>query len=92
MASFTYTGVAQPILLALPITVGATTFAGGSGTLTITVTPGITAIDANVGSKSYNNAIGDSSLVIAFTASGDYLVTLSAPGFKAQNIYVRVNP
>lgn len=92
MASFTYTGVAQPILLALPITVGASTFSGSSGTLVITCTPFVTEINANVGDKVYTKPFADGSLSIAFTASGDYLVTLSAPGFKAQNIYVRVNP
>lgn len=97
MAGFTYSGATQPVLNDLPVTVGATTFSGGSGTLSITATPPLNVfyflvITASVGTQRYTKGFGDSSLTINFTAAGDYAVILETPGYKPKKINVRVNP
>ena len=97
MAGFTYTGATQPVLSTLPVTVGATTFSGGSGTLSITSSPPLNtfyfiAARAAVGNKVYSKPVCDTTLSISFTAAGDYEVILTADNYKPKKIAVRVNP
>lgn len=97
MAGYTYTGSTQPSLIDLPVTIGATTFTGGSGTLSLTATPPINTfyfieVKASVGSKVYTKPVSDSTLTIGFTAPGQYGVVLTASGYKPKKINVTVNP